>query len=77
MPGSNAGTGHRLSARCYRCAMRSRGKGYSLIRTGRKRERITGNNASGRVDPNFQYEYRCNHCGHVGWSRHIDLQEKQ
>lgn len=23
-----------------------------------------------------RYEYRCEHCGHVGWSRHIDLAYK-
>jgi len=76
MPGSNAGTGHRLNPRCYYCS-RSRGhRGYDLIPTGTRRYRPNYNGASGRVDVFWQYEVLCRDCGKVGWSRHVVISRK-
>lgn len=82
MPGSNAGTGQRLYARCSKCA-RYRGArarvhyGFSLTLTGRRKPiRPTHNKAGGRMDMDFAYEYRCDDFGHVGFSRHMDLSRR-
>jgi hypothetical protein len=76
MPGSNAGTGHRLNPRCYHCAKYRQflNYGYVLHPTGKRRYRPTNyNGASGRTDVFWQYEVHCEDCKRVGWSRHIDL----
>jgi hypothetical protein len=76
MPGSNAGTGHRLHARCYHCS-RSRGRrGYELHLTGERRYRPNNNGASRRVDVFWQYQIRCAHCGRLGWTRHMDIAKR-
>lgn len=78
MPGTNAGTGHRLFARCSKCASwESEGRlGFKISPTGARRVRRMNNAGSGRVDGTYQYEYRCPDCGHVGWSRHSGLARK-
>lgn len=80
MPGSNAGTGHRLRPRCVHCARlhpyhhaRDKHIGCSLQPTGRRRLKPTGNNASGRVDPQWQYEVVCGDCTATGWHRHVQI----
>lgn len=48
MPGTNAGTGHRVSPRCFWCAKKSDGNrnylhkndGYTLLITGRRRKKV-------------------------------------
>jgi hypothetical protein len=78
MPGTNAGTGHRLRPRCYYCAQSSRPqpKGYVLRVTGRRRYRPSYNGASRRTDVFWQYEVRCEDCGKTGWSRHVEIGRK-
>lgn len=77
MPGTNAGTGHRLTARCFHCARgRQKGCGYALNVTGRRRYRPSYNGASRRTDVFWQYEVRCVDCRRLGWSRHSYIAEK-
>lgn len=89
MPGTNAGTGCPLTFICAKCRVverrryywkyKSRGLDvYDFHVTGRRRYRFTGNGGSGRVDPGYQYEYECiaPGCGHVGWSRHIQVKRE-
>ena len=79
MVATNAGTGHRLSPRCFACArahahIRPR-IGYDLKLTGRRRAKLQykPHSSTQRIDPRFQYEVQCLTCGHVGWNRHADL----
>ena len=72
---SNAGTGRPLWFRCAMCR-RSRvairlGRGTNVILTGRTRS--AGGN-TGIRNSRLAREYRCCDCGHVGWSRHTDLE---
>ncbi len=76
--GSNNGTGQPYWFRCTKCRSTlnaSRG-GFAgdVDLTGRKR-RVKSNKGGARVTP-IMREYRCRNCGHVGWSRHIDLAKK-
>jgi len=86
MPGSNAGTGQPMRFICGKCRKneykRHRWNNphtgldvYAFHTTGRKRFRPNYNRGGGRVDVNWVYEYECvaPRCGHVGWSRHIDV----
>lgn len=73
------GVGQPLSFRCQACRSTVRdqdGRPGSINRvelTGRTRQRFTG--TGGRYCAEA-CEYRCLDCGHVGWSRHVDLAEK-
>jgi hypothetical protein len=77
MPGTNAGTGCPIA---FACAVARREKAadellrrqprrHDVVLTGRERPARINRNA--RMD-SVTREYRCS-CGHVGWSRHIDL----
>lgn len=60
------GAGGPLVFRCHRCRFR-----FGVRLTGRQRENTSGNipqRSSRKIR-----EYRCT-CGHVGWSRHKDLE---
>ena len=46
--------------------------GRKFVATGERRRRFTTGGGP-RIDNQFQYQYRCNDCGHVGWSRHVDV----
>lgn len=82
MPGTNAGTGQPIYFRCTECRIRrgrwnvpwcSWNQSKGVVLTGRKRD---AGRASIRMDY-FAREYRCLDCGHVGWSRHIDLKHME
>lgn len=51
-------------------------RGLNLSPTGKRRYRPNYKGASRRVDVFYQYQVKCNDCGHVGWSRHIDVARK-
>lgn len=78
MPGTNAGTGQPLTFRCAKCRIGRRPgdhrAGTAIILTGRRRDaRVRG---GVRMDLIVR-EYKCMHCGHVGWSRHSDLKRRE
>ncbi len=88
MPGSNAGTGQPLTFICAKCRLKRwrierwykhrAGRGLDVWDyhvTGRFRYRPTYNRGGGRSDVFYQYEYECvaPGCGHIGWSRHIEV----
>jgi len=71
------GTGVPLCFACAKCR-KQRGwkmpRGRDVVRTGRTKK-LTGR-AAGNQPPRSLgelHEYRCNDCGHVGWSRHHDM----
>ncbi len=88
MPGTNAGTGQPMWFQCGKCRlaggpywrldtssgrrMRSMGKSDRIELTGRTRAAPQGN-AFGRSTTRRR-EFKCLDCGHVGWSRHVDLE---
>lgn len=81
--GANNGTGWPLSFWCSVCR-KNRGldldknrhdaPGRDVVRTGRTRS-YTGGNRGARGLNTF-HEYTCSHCGHTGWSRHVDMVKK-
>jgi len=75
MSGQNNGTGHPLWFRCAKCRQkvnRSLGTLARVVRSGRERA-MTGSGRGSRMGRAAR-EYRCNDCGHVGWSKHVDLE---
>ena len=87
VPGTNAGTGHRLNPRCSKCAkggwssdlsshVNRRGYRLTVLGPRRKRQQASHNNASRRVDTLYQYKIRCDECGHEGWTRHADIKRR-
>jgi hypothetical protein len=78
MPGSNAGTGRPIHFRCSGCRAGARpwpaGGFTSVVLTGRDRAAKAG--TAGTRNSARAREYRCLDCGHVGWSRHTDLERK-
>lgn len=62
-------------ARCSQCkrGRHKEGHGYNVTLTGEKRKKRTMSGRNGRMDVEAQYGYQCLDCGHVGWSRHVDL----
>lgn len=78
MPGSNAGTGQPISFRCSQCRrskyrrMEGHGSVFRVQLTGKKRELKRG----GVRSSYHSRQYVCADCGHVGWSRHKDLERK-
>lgn len=72
-PGTNAGTGYPITARCVKCNRRS----YPQTQygnpqpTGRTRKLRDGERPwrNGR-GPRIVAEYRCGDCGHTGWTKH-------
>lgn len=77
MPGTNAGTGWPLTLRCAKCKLHRHlddlpsDKGTHLEATGRTRPRAQGGGA--RAGSCF-VQYRCQDCGHTGWSKHSDAE---
>lgn len=73
MAGTKAGTGQPIFFRCSRCR-RDRGPSFGwrdhVRLTGKVRH--VGTFAPRMMDAAVQYE--CRDCGHVGWSRHFDLE---
>lgn len=79
MPGST-GTGYPLTLRCAKCKVRRSDRdhecGTHLAATGRTRP--IPSSQFGRGHPRalqYQAEYRCLDCGHVGWSRHRTMED--
>lgn len=77
MPGSNAGTGHPLTFRCGKCkvgrdyrADSKRGTNWTV--TGFVRGDLT-KVTNQRVSRFVKAQYRCNDCGHKGWSGHSSV----
>lgn len=77
MAGSNAGTGRPLHFKCSQCRLVGSRRGYAVDvdLTGRKKTLKTSN--AGIRNSKTEREYRCRNCGHVGWSRHMDLERKE
>lgn len=74
MPGTNAGTGQRLHARCWRCARGGdRYRGYHLTYAGKARMRRKSGKVGVRMDPTFEFKVKCRDCGYEGWTGHIDI----
>lgn len=75
MPGTNAGTGRPLTFRCVKCR-----RGRRLNTGWPGRIALTGKTRGDVVSTAFHrmcrgsFQYRCLDCGHIGWSRHVDLQ---
>jgi len=77
----NAGAGSPVFFRCSACRStlhpRGHGEGFNVTLTGRVRPtRHRRYRARGVRSTGVDREYRCNDCGHVGWSNHIDLAER-
>jgi hypothetical protein len=80
MPGTNAGTGYPLTLRCAKCKTGRDWRGFddagtNLVATGRYRALLSSQ--IGHGNPRALYyraEYRCEDCGHTGWSRHSTMQ---
>lgn len=83
MVGTNAGTGYPLTLRCAKCKRyrdydnpQHADRGCQLAATGRIRPLTSqqfGHNSSGRA-LHYRAEYRCLDCGHIGWSRHVQME---
>jgi len=70
--GTSHGTGQPIRFRCSACRRRFGSiTGYKVVRTGRTRPKDDGR--ATRRSLNTEHEYKCLHCGHVGWSRHVDI----
>lgn len=79
MPGTNAGTGQPLTARCAKCITKfenlilGRARRYGDPQPTGKRRYKPNRKGGPRIDTFWLYEYKCGDCGHVGWSRHTDI----
>ena len=73
MPGTNAGTGQPITLRCSSCRKddwRGPNRGMNLIATGRFKAAVfRAIRQTSRL-----IQYRCQDCGHVGWTQHIDAE---
>jgi hypothetical protein len=91
--GANNGTGQPFAFRCGRCRRTGGNGGHynprtgrrehsrngwvgSVSLTGRKRPQRNQGRGGSRVSDE-EREYECGDCGHVGWSRHSDLEDKE
>lgn len=79
--GANNGTGWPLFFWCAACKKKPGWNknhhdtpGWKVVRTGRTRPYSGGNRGARGLDT--FHEYRCTDCGHVGWSRHVDIARK-
>lgn len=73
------GTGSPISFQCSRCRMQNgRRRLFDLPKMGfADQVELTGRQRKGRPGPRMSAisrEYKCSVCGHVGWSRHVDLE---
>lgn len=80
MPGTKAGTGYRIRARCLRCSRKDRTqrRGYAIAPTGNCRPHGEARRSSTNIrsDPDFEFEYHCPDCGFIGWTKHGDVARK-
>jgi hypothetical protein len=84
MPGTNAGTGRPLNFQCSKCRLKNLSRErWGTKRTGfinevkvlgPRRKAPVGN--AGMRNSRFKFQYECRACGHVGWSRHVDLERR-
>jgi len=86
MPGKNNGTGRPLSFQCWACRRRKGPVRWPLHRWAKNqtaglmgRVKLTGRTRpaggnQGCRNSSLSREYVCQDCGHVGWSRHTDLE---
>lgn len=74
--GNNNGSGQPNNLRCAKCKRgHVRGLGHKLRATGHTRPLPPSLEGRGGIRVmNQQAEYECLDCGHVGWSRHKDMQ---
>ena len=72
MPGTNGGTGYPVSLRCSKCRKSGvfAGSGFNLKATGRTW--VARKRGIRQTDRKIQY--RCQDCGHVGWTQHVDAE---
>jgi predicted RNA-binding Zn-ribbon protein involved in translation (DUF1610 family) len=78
MGGKGSGTGSPNFFRCTKCRSTlrySEENGYDVTLTGRVRAHHPPR-SRGTRNAYVKVEYRCNSCGHVGWSSHIDIVER-
>lgn len=70
------GTGQPVWFRCSQCRRHRAIGGFAsdVSLTGRTRPKCDGN--AGMRSTTTEREYKCS-CGHVGWSRHVDLEDKE
>lgn len=76
---AGTGTGYPLTLRCARCKVgrdfrRDYDKGCHLEATGRVRQLLPSQRRVNVRCMAVQAEYRCLDCGHVGWSKHGDME---
>jgi len=84
--GANNGTGQPYFFQCSKCRRRNNSRhrsrlpytGHQVKLTGRKKPLSRSQQGTGgaRVSQERR-EYECLDCGHVGWSRHKDLEHKE
>lgn len=76
MPGTNAGTGQPLHFRCSKCRARGASWPFGLktrVELSGQERPIDDGNSRGRSTSTLR-QYECLDCGHIGWSRHVDLE---
>jgi len=75
---TGGGTGQPHTFRCSKCRLRRTGRPRGYVHevdpTGRVRSSNTG--IGGPCVAGSRYQYRCTCCGHLGWSRHLQLARK-
>lgn len=78
MSGTRGGTGRPLHFRCSWCRRTDvpwpYGAAQRVVLTGRARSKRDGRSSGRNSDTERQYS--CGDCGHLGWSRHADLEHK-
>lgn len=73
--GANNGTGWPFNFFCAICRKRPGWiPTYNVSRTGRTKPYKGGNRGARGL--NTFHEYACQDCGHVGWSRHVDVAKR-
>lgn len=87
MPGTNAGTGKPLHLKCAQCKKQTKRTWLSggriiytsltgrLVRTGKVRGEPKPYGSHLRM-LGEHHQYECLDCGHVGWTRHVDILHK-
>lgn len=87
MPGTNAGTGKPLTLKCAKCKKiptwytDHQGKRDwhatpgTIVRTGKVRGEPKPYGSHLRM-LGEHHQYECLDCGHVGWTRHVDILRK-
>lgn len=74
MPGSNAGTGQPICYLCPKCRAKPGGeRGRRWSPTGQVKPLSRSQKRCGGRTVNFRMQVVCLECGHLGWSRHIDV----